>query len=291
MTARAARSSPAARRRNAVGWSLTLPSIIVMAALTVAPLATVLIGGISTQGWDKLQLLAANPAFGDLLTNTFIWVVAGTAGSLAFGTAGALALQHRLVKAKGVWRAILLIPWITPTVVAATAWKWFYSRDYGVLNSLLMQAGIIDEPVGWLTDTRIALLAVVLVHVWATFSFVMLMISAALQTIPQELYEAARVDGAGPVRTFRSIVLPSIADIVFIVTLIVTVWTLNSFLPVWVMTGGGPAGATNILPVQLYQYFLQGDEGAIHVLATIQLLITMAIAAFYVQRTRRDPQS
>ncbi len=261
-----------------------------MAVLTVAPLVTVLVGGISTQGWDRLQLLAANPAFKDLLTNTVIWVVAGTVGSLAFGTAGALALQHRLVKAKGAWRAILLIPWITPTVVAATAWKWFYSRDYGVLNSLLMSAGIIDEPVGWLTDTRIALLAVVLVHVWATFSFVMLMISAALQTIPQELYEAAKVDGAGPVRTFRSIVLPSIADIAFIVTLIVTVWTLNSFLPVWVMTGGGPAGATNILPVQLYQYFLQGDEGAIHVLATIQLLITIGIAAFYVQRTRRDPQ-
>ena len=139
----------------------------------------------------------------------------------------------------------------------------------------------------WLTNTDVALIAVAMVDVWGRFSFVMLMISSGLQAIPAERYEAARVDGAGPVRTLRYITLPGIRDVVFIVVLIVTVWTLNSFLPVWIMTRGGPAGATNILPVQLYQYFQTGERAALDALAGVQLVLSMAVAALYVSRARR----
>lgn len=281
------RSPRRMRRQGLRGWLLSLPAIVVMIALTVIPLVSVLVGAISEAGWEKLQALLATPSFGQMLGNTVIWVVAGTVGTLVIGVAAALALEHKAVRVSSVWRSLLLIPWITPIVVAATAWKWFYSRDYGMLNSLLTQTGLVDEPISWLTDTRIALYAVTMVHVWATFSFVMLMVSAGLKAVPSELYEAARMDGANAIRSFWSITVPSLRDILFIVTLIVTVWTMNSFLPVWIMTKGGPAGATNILPVQLYQYFQLGDLPAIYVLAAVQLVFSMAVAALYVRRTRK----
>lgn len=286
--ARPRRARSRAARTARAGWLLSLPSITVMVLLTLAPLVSVVIGAISADGWERLQQLIEAPGFTQTLRNTAVWVAVGTVGSLVVGLAGALALQHPTVRLTGLWRSVLLIPWITPTVVAATAWKWFYSRDYGLLNALLLEVGVVDEPVSWLTNTSIALYAVVAVHVWATFSFVMLMTSAGLAAIPAELYEAARMDGAGALRSFLSITLPSIRDILFIVTLIVTVWTLNSFLPVWIMTKGGPAGATNIVPVQLYQYFQLGDRTAIYVLAAFQLAFSVAIAALYVRQTRKE---
>lgn len=284
MTSRASRFT----RNDRLGWALSLPAVLTMTALTVVPVASVLLGAFSSDGWDRLRLLMATPTFGQTLQNTVVWVVVGTVGTLVVGVVAAVALQTPGVRGVGVWRSLLLVPWVTPIVVAATAWRWFYSRDYGMLNSLLVRSGLVDEPVSWLTDTSIALLAVSLVHVWGTFPFVMLMVSAGLQAIPGEIYEAARVDGANALRSFWSITVPSLRDVLFIVSLIVTVWTLNSFLPIWIMTQGGPAGATNILPVQLYQFFQLGDRTAIYVLAALQLTFSMAIAALYVQRTRRE---
>jgi multiple sugar transport system permease protein len=280
-----------ARRVDRRGWLLSAPSTVVMVLLTVVPLVTVLVGAFSPTGWHRLQTIAKTPGFTRTLENTVIWVIVGTAGALILGVVAALALQHRSVRRPGLWRSLLIIPWATPTVVAATAWKWFYNRDYGMLNGFLQSLGLIDEPVSWLANTSIALYAVALVQVWVTFPFVMLMTSAALQSIPVELYEAARMDGANAMRSFWSITVPSMRDSLFVVALIVTVWTVNAFLPVWVMTKGGPAGATNIIPVQLYQYFLSGDKAAIYVLAAIQLIFSMAIAGLYVQRTQKETAS
>ncbi len=286
-------TSAASARRRALqvdrrGWLLSLPSTVVMILLTVVPLVTVLVGSFSPAGWARLQTITKTPGFSRTLENTVVWVVVGTVGSLALGVVAALALQHKSFRRPGIWRSLLIIPWATPTVVAATAWKWFYNRDYGMLNGLLKGLGLIDEPVSWLANTSIALYAVAVVQVWVTFPFVMLLVSAGLQAIPGELYEAARMDGANAARSFWSITVPSLRDGLFIVALIVTVWTVNAFLPVWVMTKGGPAGATNIIPVQLYQYFLSGDKAAIYVLAAVQLIFSMAVAGLYVQRTRKE---
>lgn len=277
-----------ALRANRNGWLLSLPSLIVMTVLTVVPLLTILVGAFSSAGWDELRILIQTPGFGQTLENTVIWVLVGTVGTLVIGVVAALALQHSSVRKPGIWRSLLIIPWATPTVVAATAWKWFYNRDYGILNGFLHSLGLIQEPVSWLSNTSITLYAVAAVQVWVTFPFVMLMMSAGLQTIPDELYEAARMDGANAWRTFWSITVPSLRETLFIVALIVTVWTLNAFLPVWIMTKGGPAGATSILPVLLYQSFLSGNTAAINVLAAIQLILTLGLAGLHVQRMRRD---
>lgn len=279
-----------AYRKARLGWLLSAPSILVMGALTVVPMVSMIVTALSASGLQKLGDLATLPSFAQMIGNTIVWLVIGSVGSMVFGFGAALAIQHSAIRLKGLWRSLLILPWITPSVVAATDWKWLYSRDYGILNALLLQIGAIPEPISWLTDTRVALVAVAMVHVWATFPFVMLMLSAGLQAVPDELYEAARLDGANRRQAFWNITVPSLRDIVFIVGLIVTVWTFNSFVPIWIITGGGPAGATNILSVQLYQAFLLGDYSTISIIAVIQLLFSLALAAVYVQRTRKAEQ-
>lgn len=284
---RAARS---ARRTDRRGWLLSLPSVLVLIALAGVPALSVVLGAFSSDGLDAFRTIVNGPAFGRMMLNTLVWVVIALVGALVVGYLAAIALNHRGVRFTGLWRSLLLIPWITPHVAAATAWKWIFGSEYGTLNGLLQQAGLIDEPISWLTNTTLVLPALALVQVWCTFPFVMMMVTSGLQSIPDEVYEAAQIDGARASDTLRYIILPALRDVTFILVLIVTVWALNSFVPVWVITRGGPAGASTILPIQLYQEFLNGSAASVSVIALFQLAVSMTLAWFYVQRSQRGEQ-
>lgn len=282
------RAVRAERRLTRRGWLLSLPSVLALLALAGFPVVTVIIGAFSSAGMDAFKVIVGNPAFGRMIQNTIVWVVISLAGALVTGYLAALALNHRNMRFTGLWRSLLMIPWITPTVAAATAWKWIFGRDFGTLNALLQGAGIIDEPIAWLTDPTLVLPALALVQVWCTFPFVMLMVGSGLQSISDEVHEAAELDGAGPLQSFRHIVLPSLRDVTFILVLIVSVWALNSFVPVWVITKGGPAGSSTILPIELYQAFVNGSAASVSVIALFQLLLSMTLAWFYVRQTSKD---
>lgn len=274
-------------RDNRSGWLLVLPSVLVLGVLTLYPLATIVTGAASADGVEAVSRLVGSPGFAQMMINTVQWVVLSTTGALLLGFGAALALQHRQVRFAGLWRSLLIVPWVTPLVVTATVWKWMYSTDYGTVNAALLAVGVISEPVTWLTNSALVLPALAAVQVWATFPFVMLMVSAGLQAIPDELVEAAQLDGAGVWRVFTHVTLPGLRDIAFIVSLIITVWSLNAFVPIWIITRGGPGGASNILPVQLYQAFQNGSSADVSVIAVLQLVASMALAWFYVQRTRK----
>ncbi|UCR88656.1 carbohydrate ABC transporter permease [Mycetocola spongiae] len=282
------RAATAYRRITIKGWLLSLPSILVLIALAGVSVFTVIIGAFSPEGFGAFQTIIKSPRFGQMMANTGIWVLISLVGAIVVGYLAALALNNRRVKFTGIWRSLLLIPWITPTVAAATAWKWIFSRDFGTLNGFLQGAGIINEPISWLTDPYLVLPALAMVQVWCTFPFVMLMVTSGLQAVPDEIYEAAQLDGANWFHTLRYIVLPALRDVTFILILIVTVWALNSFIPVWVITKGGPAGASTILPIELYQAFQNGSTASISVIALFQLLISMTLAWFYVRQTQKD---
>lgn len=289
VTASMARRSVRMRRRlDLKGWLLSLPTIAVLTALAAVPVITVFVGALSADGAEAFMAVIKDPSFGRMMWNTLLWIVICLVGALVSGYLLALALNAKRVKLVGMWRSLLLIPWITPNVVAATAWKWVFGRDFGTLNGVLQQLGIIQEPVSWLTDPYLVLPAVALVQVWCTFPFVMLMVTSGLQAIPEEVYEAARLDGANAWHTLRHIILPALRDVTFILVLIVTVWALNAFLPVWVITKGGPAGASTILPVALYQAFQNGSVSSVAVIALFQLVISMTLAWFYVRRSLKD---
>ena len=289
--ATAAHATPAARAartRRRTGFALTLPAVIVMAGLTVVPIVAVLQRAISGDGRAAFGRLVDSPDFTRVLLNTAVWTVVAVVGALVVGHAAALLMNSRYLRAAGFWRGLFMIPWIIPNVVGATVWKWNFSVDYGLVNHWLLQAGLIAEPVGWLSDPSVVLIALAAVQVWFTAPFIMLMVSAALTAIPEERIEAARMDGAGGLAVLRHIILPAIRTTSGLAALLMVVWALNSFTIIWVATGGGPAGASTILPILIYQAFQNGDAAMVSAVALIQLVVSMVFAVIYVRAIRDD---
>nr|WP_269329729.1 sugar ABC transporter permease [Kineosporia babensis] len=222
------------------------------------------------------------------MLNTLIWTVGSVAGALFIGYLGALVLSSKRLRLVGLWRALVMIPWIIPGVVAATVWRWALSTDYGLLNQTLLDLGVIGEPVRWLSNPDIVLISVALIQIWVTAPFVMLMVSAVLSGIPEERLEAARIDGAGGPQILRHIILPAIRTTTAICSLTLAIWALNSFTIIFVTTSGGPAGSSTILPILLYQAFQNGDQALVSAVAVVQLLIGSVFAVFFARTMRTD---
>ncbi|AXG81929.1 carbohydrate ABC transporter permease [Streptomyces paludis] len=275
------------RRRRSRPVLLVLPAAILTAVLMVIPIVTTIVRVVS-DGGTGLSRLFDLPNVGQVFLNTLYWTVGSVAGGILLGYAGALVLQSRHLRLVGVWRSLLMIPWIIPGVVGATVWRWTLSTDYGILNQTLLDLGLVAEPVRWLSDPGIVLWAVALIQIWVTAPFVMLMVSAALATIPAERYEAARLDGAGSLAILRHIILPAIRPTTGICVLTLAVWALNSFTIIWVATSGGPAGASTILPILLYQAFQNGDQTLVSAVALVQVFIGAVFAVFFARTTRTD---
>jgi multiple sugar transport system permease protein len=274
------------RRNRRTGFLLTLPAVILMAIMTVIPIVSVIERAIT--GNEAFGRLFETPGFAKVLLNTAVWTVLAVVGSLLLGYFGAIILQSKYIRAAGIWRSIFLIPWIIPGVVGATIWKWNFSRDYGQINQVLLNTGIIHSPINWLSDPNIVLFALVLVQIWSTAPFVILLVSAGLTSIPAERYEAARLDGAGGPKILRYITLPGLTATTAISALTLVTWALNAFTIIWVATKGGPAGSSTILPVLLYQAFQTGDESLVAAIAVLQLILSSIFAVVYIRSMRNE---
>lgn len=285
----AALAPPVERRRAHRNHpvALMLPAALLTAALMVVPIGSTIVRVVA-DGGSGLARLFAVPNFGPIMLNTLVWTLASVAGALLIGYAGAVLFQSRSLRLVGLWRSLIMIPWIIPGVVGATVWRWTLSTDYGVLNQSLLDLGVIAEPVHWLSNPDVVLVAVAFVQVWVTAPFVVLMVSAALAGIPEERYEAARLDGATGWQTFWFVVLPAIRSTTGIVVLTLAIWALNSFTIIWVMTSGGPAGASTILPILLYQAFQNGDQSLVAAVALLQVVIGAVFAVFFARTMRTD---
>lgn len=287
MTAIAARAPRERRALRTHPVALMLPAALLTAALMVVPIVSTVVR-VVTDGGTGLGRLLAVPNFWTVMLNTVVWTFASVAGALVIGYAGAILFRSRRLRLAGLWRSLIMVPWIIPGVVGATVWRWTLSTDYGILNQFLLDLGIVSEPVQWLANPDVVLVAVALVQVWVTAPFVVLVVSAALTGIPDERYEAARLDGASGIQIFRHIVLPAIRTTTGIAVLTLAIWALNSFTIIWVATGGGPAGASTILPILIYQAFQTGDAAMVSAVALIQLVVSMVFAVIYVRAVRDD---
>lgn len=281
---------PSGRRRGAGHpVALMVPALLLTAALMIVPIVTT-VARVISDGGEGLTRLFDMPDIGGVFLNTFVWTAASVAGGMVVGCFGALVLQSRRLRGVALWRALVMIPWIIPGVVAATVWRWTLSTDYGILNQTLLDLGVIGEPIRWLSNPDVVLGAVALIQIWVTAPFVMLMVSAALGGIPEERYEAARLDGAGGPAILWNIVLPAIRTTTGICVLTLAIWALNSFTIIYVTTSGGPAGASTILPILLYQAFQNGDETLVYAVALVQLIIGALFAVLFARTMRTDLQ-
>jgi multiple sugar transport system permease protein len=289
------------RRRlaqQAVGLLTIAPGLLLILALTLYPVAySVWLSLLEKHSFFPAERFVgvANYVYlwGDAEFWTSLWL--GTVYSfwtitlqIGLGVAAALVL-HQPFRGRGLARGIVLFPYMVPTVLAVILWKWLLNDTYGLLNHALVALGLVRDPISWLGADHI-MLSLIVISVWQFFPFVLLAILARLQTIPEELYEAAKVDGAGAVRRFVHVTLPQIRGILFVVILLRSVWMFTKFDTVWLMGEGGGAGRfIRTLPVYAYMRTLtyyQAGLGA--ALAVVMFGILMVATAIYFQLFRRE---
>ncbi len=222
--------------------------------------------------------------------NTMRFALASVAISLTIGFAAALLLNSRL-RGRRVFRSALMFPWVIPTVLTALMWRWVMDSNAGAFNGLLLQLGLIDEPVSWLGDPNLAPWIIILAQVWRGFPFITVMLLAALQAIPEELHEAAAVDGAGWLRRLRSIIWPGVRPIFILVGTLEGLYAFREFAMIDVLTGGGPAGATEVLATQVYRLFFQYQRfGDAMALAALMFVLALVATVLLMRLSARDEE-
>jgi len=215
------------------------------------------------------------------LRNTALFTASSVAIEMVLGVAIALLL-HRRFPGRGALRAIVVLPWALPTAIMALAWAWIFNDSFGVLNDVLRRLGLIESPVAWLGSPGTSMLALVIADVWKTTPFVALIVLAGLQAIPEPVLDAARLDGLSPWRRFRRIVLPLLAPSLLVAVAFRSVQAYGAFDLPYVMTGGGPGGATETVSLYAYQnYFRYLDFGYGSVIAVQGALLMVLAAALF----------
>lgn len=205
---------------------------------------------------------------------------------LGLGTAVAL---NQKFPGRMIARALVIIPWAVPEVVASLVWILMYDKDFGVINYLLCNFQILSQPVGFLTDPKFALWAADAVAIWKGFPFVAIMLLSGLQSIPTELYEAARVDGANAWTQFRRITLPSLKPVSVVVFLLLVIWTIKDFGIIYLLAKGGPSRATQLLPIYIYQVgFSNFDFGRAAAGGIFMLLFSAVFTVLYLNAANAD---
>jgi multiple sugar transport system permease protein len=273
--------------RTQFAWLLVAPAIIIMLAIILIPLVRTVMTSFQkfdlTSPTDTLKYVGfknyRSVIGGDFFKQlgiTMQFSVCAVGGEFILGLLLALFL-NRSVWGRPAFRAIFLVPWVIPTVVCALLWSWILNVQYGVLNFILRDIGIIREFQRWLGDPKLALWTVTGVTVWKWFPFDFVMLLAALQTVPSELLDAASVDGAGPLRKLWNVTIPSIQNIISVVLVLTLIWSFQEFTLIWGTTRGGPMNVTSILPVHIYRtafvYLRMGRASAAGVLWMLVLLV------------------
>ncbi len=286
------------QRETAFGLALLLPTTVFVGVLAFFPIGysfylslhRIILGlpGLGSRFvglQNYIDLLSDRVALRAFL-NTMAFVFLSTFLEVLFGLLIALVI-HRRFRGRGLVRAAVLVPWAIPTVVSSQMWRFIFNDKYGLLNFLLYGSDI-SQYRAWLAEPLHAFLAVVAADVWKTSSFAALLILAGLQVIPDELYEAAEIDGAGPWERFRRITLPLLRPALLIAVLFRTMDAFRVFDLVFVMTQGGPADSTNVL--QFYGYkkiFAEGMLGYGSAISVVVFVITFAVALLYIRMLGR----
>jgi len=203
-------------------------------------------------GFDNYKTTLTSPAYWAAWRKSLLWVLGnGLAQTLlAFGIALLLNKASRFNNWARTW---MIIPWVIPTIVVAIFWQWIFNGSYGIFNHALQSLHLIDKPINLLGHNTWSYPVVIFINTWHWFPFMAVIVLAGLSTIPHEIYEAADVDGANKWQQFWTITFPSLGKITFALGLVGTLWSFNIFDTIYILTGGGPAGATTTVPVMIYQ--------------------------------------
>ncbi|MGV8882620.1 MAG: carbohydrate ABC transporter permease [Rhodoglobus sp.] len=294
--------TPARRRRrlldNVLAYGYMAPTLVVMAVMMAVPIIMVIgysfMNNVVTEknpvfvGIDNYVTLLTDPVFIGAIGNTFVFTIVSVAFHLGLGLAFALMLNSTLIPrfASSIFRTVYILPWVFTASIVVILWQLMLNPN-GVVNFILESFHLIDTKVEWLSNRDLALGTVTFINIWAGYPFFMISLLAGLQGISADLYEAAKVDGAGPVSRFFHITIPQLKPIIIAMAMLDFIWNMQQFSIVWLSTGGGPVNATETIATYTYKLAFSKYEFALSSTSGVILfVISMIVALVYVRHQK-----
>jgi multiple sugar transport system permease protein len=287
------------QRKTLLPYGLILPTAALLLVLMVVPVVVVIANSLFTQvvtrsggefaGLQNYTQVLSDPTFWPATLNTAVFAGASVVVHLVMGLAFALLLNSPLLSriTTAVFRTILILPWLFTAAVIAVLWRLLLAPT-GVVNYALEHIGVIHDAIQWFGDPATALFAVTLMNIWSGYPFFMISLLAGLQGIPGELTEAARVDGANAWQRFWNVIIPQLSPIIISMAVLDLLWTTQQFALIWLTTGGGPLGVTEMLSTFTYKLAF-GDYNLVEASASavLVLLFSLVVSVFYVRQQRK----
>jgi multiple sugar transport system permease protein len=289
-------------RHRYAHWLLVAPALIYLLLFMGYPLfrglqlslteTNTLNPNMSTYlGTKNYQQIFHSSGFFNSFLVTLKYSVGSVLGALLLGMSAAL-IMNRPVRGRLFFRAMVTLPWAAPPIAVALIFTWMFNPQYGIVNSGLSSLGLVSKETHWLDDPHRALLTLVIITIWMTFPLTSLILLAALQTVPKELFEAARIDGASTRKIFRYVTLPLMRPTIYVMTLLLSIWALRRFDLIWVLTQGGPVDSTSTLVVQLYrESFAFGNLGKGAAIGMVGFVISVLCTVLYLIANNRVEKS
>jgi ABC-type sugar transport system permease subunit len=229
-------------------------------------------------GLANFEYIFSDPLFWSSFQQATIWTLVSIVLQTVFGVAIALLLHQKLA-GMSIFRGLLLFPYIVPTVVIALIWRWIFNPEIGVVNFALLRAGIVSEPIYWLSTPTMAMVSTIMLNVWKYTPFVVICVLARLQSVPLELYDAAKVDGAGIVRRFLDVTLPQLREVLIVVVVFRTIWTFNKFEEIYLLTKGGPGTSTFNLAVYSFEQSIANLKLGVGAATGVVMMIMLSLGS------------
>jgi len=289
------------KQKQLLPYLLLMPALVLLSALIIYPIirgiqisffkSTIVdpYGSFKFAGFSQYlkALSLTNATFWGSLWHSIVWTILSVVFSFLIGLGLAILLNGN-IKGRGILRALILIPWVIPSIVAAAQWKVMFA-SFGFINNFLHFLKIISDPVLFLANPKLALFSVAVVNIWRSYPFMTVVLLAGLQSIPDELYEAGYVDGTTVWQKFWHITMPLLRPVSMISLMLLSIWSFNNFDLVFLITSGGPVGSTEVLPTYVYlEAFKRLNPGYAAAIATIMLVFLTLIIYLFMRVYRRN---
>ena len=272
-----------------LAYALIAPAAIYILAIVAWPLIETVrlsftnssLAGEEYIGLENYEKMLGSKKFNKIVIRTFIWMFFSVSLKLIVGLIGAVLLNAKL-PGRGMFRVLIMPPWVVPIAIGMLGWLWLYNGYFGIIAGVGMKTGILDGPFGFLAYKQSAFISTIIADVWVGTPMVTIFFLAAMQGVPKDLYEAAYCDGASRWHRFFKITLPQITPVIITMALLSAIWTFNSFEIIWILTEGGPRGATTTLIIDTYKMALGNykfGKGAAR--AVVVMILLTVFAAFY----------
>lgn len=290
--------APRRLSEGAFAWLLISPALVFILVIVAWPLVETIrlsftdarLGGESYVGLANYIDLFSDRDFYETVGRTFYWMVLSVTLKLILGLIGA-TLLNAAVPGKALFRVLVMPPWVIPVAIGVIGWKWLYNGYFGLISGVLQEVGLVEDRVALLASKTSAFYSAVVTDVWVGVPMVTLFLLAAMQGVSRDLYEAAWVDGAGRWYRFRRITIPQIMPVIVSMALLSAIWTFNSFEIIWILTEGGPRGATTTLIIDTYKTAISSQrfgEGAARAVVIVVLLAVFSLLyLFFLNRVNR----